>query len=159
MAQFLATRNWTIQRDREFDQVWSLEPGGGGRPVTVLLPREPSFVDYDRRLHEAITSISRAYGYSLSDLVEQVAAIRADLFFIRVDQSMTDGTIPLRQATALLDSIDQMIRVAAISAHNPQASGRGRVPDYVNEFLNDDVRMGHPRQEPGRHAPLREPQQ
>ncbi|WP_067657593.1 hypothetical protein [Nocardia harenae] len=143
VAQFLATRNWTIQRDRTVDQVWSFEPGDGARPVTVLLPREPSFVDYDRRLHEAITSISRTYGYTVTDLVEQIAAIHADLFFIRVDQSMTDGTIPLRQATALLDSIDQMIRVAAVSAHNPQASGRGRVPEYVTEFLNEDVRMGH----------------
>ncbi|MFD6162513.1 hypothetical protein ACFWF7_02850 [Nocardia sp. NPDC060256] len=143
VAQFLATRNWTIQRDRTFDQVWVLEGAAGERPVSVLLPREPSFVDYAKRLREAVIAITHTYDLALSELVEQVASIHADLFFVRVDQSMTDGTIPLRQATSLLDNIDQMIRAAAVSAHNPLASGRGRAPDLVNGFLNDDVRMGH----------------
>ncbi|MGY4098062.1 hypothetical protein ACW2Q0_00620 [Nocardia sp. R16R-3T] len=143
VAQFLATRNWTCQMDRTFDQVWVLEAARGGRPISVLLPREPSFVDYTKRLREAVSAITNTYDLALSELVEQVASIHADLFFVRVDQSMKDGTIPLRQATVLLDNIDQMIRAAAISAHKPQSSGRGRTPEFVNEFLNDDIRMGH----------------
>lgn len=143
VAQFLATRKWTIQRDRNFDQVWVLESARGTRPVSLLLPREPSFVDYSKRLREAVRAIMDTYGIALPELVEQVASIHADLFFVRVDQSMNDGTIPLRQATSLLENIDQMIRAAAVAAHNPQSSGRGRTPEYVNDFLNDDVRMGH----------------
>lgn len=36
-----------------------------------------------------------------------------------------------------------MIRSAAITADNLLASGRGRTSATVNDFLNDDVRMGH----------------
>ncbi|WP_216898502.1 hypothetical protein [Nocardia alni] len=143
VAQFLATRNWTKKVDRRFDQVWVLEEGDGQRPVSVLLPREPTFVDYDRRLREAISVLTGAYDLELPELAEKVASVRADLFFVRIDQSMRDGTIPLRQAAGMLEGIDQMIRAAALSAHNPRSSGRGRIPDYVNEFLNDDIRMGH----------------
>ncbi|MQY24127.1 hypothetical protein [Nocardia macrotermitis] len=143
IAQFLATRSWTKRFDRQFDQVWVLEREGADRPVSVLLPREPSFVDYDKCLREALTAITRAYDIELAELAEKVASVHADLFFVRVDQSMKDGTIPLRQASVLLDGIDQMIRAAALSAHNPHTSGRGRIPDYVNEFLNDGIRMGH----------------
>ncbi|MET9214828.1 MULTISPECIES: hypothetical protein [unclassified Nocardia] len=143
VAQFLATRDWTCRTDRRVDQVWVLDAGGGGRPVSVLLPRQPSFVDYPKRMREAIETIASTYELGLPELAEQVASIRADLFFIRVDQRYDDGTIPLRQASALLDSIDQMIRAAALSAHNPKTTGRGRIPDTVSEFLNEDVRMGH----------------
>jgi hypothetical protein len=145
VAQFLATRNWTCRADRKFDQVWVYEAEHGGRPASVLLPREPSFVDYQKRLREALSTVSQVYGLALSQLAEQVASVRADLFFVRVDQNMQDGTIPLRQATMLLENIDQMIRVSAMAAFNPQSTGRGRVPEVVNDFLNEDVRMGHTR--------------
>ncbi|WP_067865220.1 hypothetical protein [Nocardia shimofusensis] len=143
IAQFLATRDWTCRTDRKVDQVWVLDESGGGRPVSVLLPRTPSFVDYAKRMTEAIETISKTYDWGLPELAEKVASIRADLFYIRVDQRFDDGTIPLRQASSLLDSIDQIVRAAAIAAHNPQATGRGRIPDTVTEFLNEDVRMGH----------------
>jgi hypothetical protein len=143
VAQFLASRNWVCQVDRGFDQVWS-EPGSEGDTVSrVLLPRDKSFVDYNRRLVEALTRIGQVYDWRLSHLAEQVSAVHADLFFLRVDQSMSDGTIPLRQASKLLESIDDMIRSAAMTVMSPSSSGRGRVPNRVNNFLNDDVRMGH----------------
>ncbi|MDH6678456.1 hypothetical protein M2284_002659 [Rhodococcus sp. LBL1] len=143
LAQFLATHNWTCQSDRKFDQVW-VQPGIAGERVAIVrLPREPSFVDYSKRLHEAVGTIATVYDWRLSQLAEQVASIRADLFFIRLDQHSKDGTIPLRQASSLLDSIDVMIRSAAVTAYNPNSSGRGRIPEQVSNFLNDDLRMGH----------------
>ncbi|WP_157184881.1 hypothetical protein [Nocardia niigatensis] len=100
-------------------------------------------MDYQKRLREALVEVSRIYDLAIPQLAEKVASVRADLFLVRVDQAMPDGTIPLRQATALLESIDQMMRVSAMAAYNPQSTGRGRVPDVVSDFLNDDVRMGH----------------
>jgi hypothetical protein len=143
IAQFLAANNWTCQLDRQFDQTWLQSSDVGARSVPVLLPREPTFVDYEKRLADAVQTISRAYGWRVATLAERVAAVHADLFFIRVNQFSADGTIPLRQATVLLDSIDQMVRAAAVQAHNPASSGRGRLPVIVNDFLSDDVRMGH----------------
>jgi hypothetical protein len=143
VAQFLASKNWTIQSNLGYAQVWS-EPGEEGQQVArILLPRNTQLDDYNLRLQQAITRISDTYDWRISDLAEQIAAVRADLFFVRIDQHMADGTIPLRQATGLLDSIDDMIRSAAITADNPLASGRGRTSATVNDFLNDDVRMGH----------------
>lgn len=143
VAQFLATQNWTCQVDREFDQVW-VEPHASGDYVrSVLIPREKSFVDYGRRLTQAVTAIADIYGWRLADLAEQIAHVHADLFFVRIDQQSSDGTIPFRQATALLENIEQMIRAAALTAYNPHSTARGRVPSVVKEFLDDDVRMGH----------------
>jgi hypothetical protein len=143
LAQFLAANNWTCQADRSYDQVW-LPPADEGDFVRpVLVPRMPTFVDYRKRLAEATESVARLYRWQISQLAEQIAAIHADLFFVRVNQVSRDGTIPLRQATSLLESIDQMIRSAALTAWNPKSSGRGRVPRIVTDFLRDDLRMGH----------------
>lgn len=143
IAQFLAANSWTCQIDRTYDQVWLQPSDVGERVVPVLLPREPRFVDYQKRLVEAAHTIARAYGWRISNFAEHVAAVHADLFFVRVNQFSRDGTIPLKQATVLLNSIDQMIRSAAVHAYNPKSSGRGRLPAAVTEFLSDDIRMGH----------------
>ncbi|PPF41855.1 hypothetical protein C5B85_18210 [Pseudoclavibacter sp. AY1F1] len=143
VAQFLATQNWTIQSDLGYAQVWS-EPGAVDKLIRrILIPKDPTLDDYKVRLSQALSRISETYAWSLADLAEQIAAVSADLFFVRVDQHMTDGTIPLRQASALLESIDDMIRSAALTTANPLSTGRGRMPTLVNDFLNDDVRMGH----------------
>jgi hypothetical protein len=145
LAQFLGAHDWTIQQDRDYRQVWT-HPGisDSERPYIIQLPRNRSLVDYDRRLSEAIAATSRFYDWSLAGLAESVSSVRADLFFFRVDQSSADGTIPLKQASALLESLDAMVRSAALVAHSPGSTGRAsRVPPYVKEFLNDDVRMGH----------------
>lgn len=144
IAQFLATESWTIQQDLGWEQVWiNADVQHRGSPMYLHIPRNTGLEDYERRLAQAVEGIGQVYGWALPTIAERVSAIRADLFFVRVDQSSKDGTIPLRQASKLLESIDSMVRSAALTAHDPRGSGKGRVPDYVRDFLADDVRMGH----------------
>ncbi|MCK2032627.1 hypothetical protein [Microbacterium sp. KSW4-4] len=142
LAQFLAIQQWSLRADRTFDQIWLPNDVTEGVPP-ILLPRDQRLSDYSRRLGEAVHSIASVFGWRVSDLAEQVATIHADLFFVRVDQHSSDGTIPFSQATSLLENIEQLIRSAALTAWNPASAGRGRVPNTVKEFLSDDVRMGH----------------
>jgi hypothetical protein len=143
VVQFLAANNWTRHSSRGYDEVW-IEPGSEGQRVAaVLVPREKRLADYSRRLREALADIARVYDWGLGQLAEQVAAIHADLFFVRVDQYSQDGTIPFRQAAALLEGIDDLIRASALTAWNPLGSGKGRTPGIVQDFLEQDLRMGH----------------
>jgi len=143
IAQFLGTQSWTMQSDLGYAQVWT-EPGAAGASVArILLPIDRALDDYSKRLEQAVDRIGGVFDWRLPDLVEQIVASRADLFFVRVDQHMMDGTIPLRQASMLLENIDDMVRSAALTANNAGSTGKGRVPSVVNDFLNDDVRMGH----------------
>ncbi|WP_148284199.1 hypothetical protein [Luteimicrobium xylanilyticum] len=79
----------------------------------------------------------------MGELAERVSAIRADLFFVRIARDSADGTIPLRQASGLIDSIEKMMKAAAIVTANPLAKGTGRTSERVRNFLDDDLRMGH----------------
>lgn len=141
LSQFLATQNWTVQQESPWEQVWvNPEITHRGAPLYLHIPREKSLDDYQLRMAQAVEAIGAAYSWTLPTMAEHVSSVRADLFFVRLDQTAADGTIPLRQASELLESIDSMVRTAAIIAHNPKGTGKGRLPDYVREFLAEDVR-------------------
>lgn len=143
VAEYLATQEWACLADKPFGQLWALPNQPTGQLSSVVLPKDPNGADYYPRINESLNLLTKILGMSASELAEAVSTVHADLFFVRVDQSMQDGTIPLRQATKLLENIDQMIKSAALSAFNPYHSGRGGIPGQVRNFLEEDVRMGH----------------
>lgn len=143
VAEYLATQEWACLADKPFGQLWALPDQPTGRLSSIVLPKDPAGADYFMRINESLALLTKILGMTASELAEAVSSVHADLFFVRVDQSMQDGTIPLRQATQLLENIDQMIKSAALSAFNPFHSGRGKIPGQVRAFLEEDVRMGH----------------
>lgn len=143
ISQFLAVGDWSARSPRPKMQTWILDPGSGQRLHAVHLPLDSSLADYDKRLLEAASEIATIYDWSLGELAEQVSAVRADLYFVRIKNSSADGTIPFHQASEVLGSIEKLIRAAATRTNNPNASGKGRKAERVREFLEEDLRMGH----------------
>ncbi|MFT7841444.1 hypothetical protein Q5530_35365 [Saccharothrix sp. BKS2] len=62
---------------------------------------------------------------------------------MRLDQETIDGTIPFRQAEAILDGLFRMMRAAATTADDPTHPHRGRRSATVTDFLEEDIRLGH----------------
>lgn len=145
LHQFLAVQQWTLHSRRTFMDTWVHADDRARAAQVVHIPRDREAVDFTQRLAEAARDIATVFDWSLSELAEQVAAVHADLFYVRVGSSASDGTISLQQASVTIDAIEQMIKSAAIFAHNPHSTGRGRVPNSVTDFLAGDVRMGHTR--------------
>lgn len=145
VRQWLAAERWALVQSREgVAELWSVPDDDIRRPVkNVLLPIATSYADFARRFKSLLDDLRRAYSLSLTDLVQEIASVSTDLLFVRLDQTTIDGTIPFKQATALLNSIQKMVRAAATSAANPEHSHTGRRPAAVNEFIEDDLRFGH----------------
>lgn len=143
LSEFLAVQQWACLADKPFGQMWAHPGNLTGSISSVVLPKDPDSPDYQRRLDETVGILTTILGLTTAQLAEKVASIRADLFLVRVDQPMLDGTIPLGQATHLLQGIEKLIRAAATTAVNPHHSHRGRLPRGVNDFMERDVRMGH----------------
>lgn len=143
LEQFLATEKWSFTGEQRGGRIWRSPADIDGTSRVVFLPWDAEFVDFRKRLSEAVDEIGRYFRLSADSLMEKVASARADLFFVRVDQPMLDGTIPLSQASDLLLGIEKMVRAAATTAASPGHSHRGRLPRGVNDFMDRDVRMGH----------------
>lgn len=142
LIEYLATQEWACLAKKPFGQLWALKPKPTSTIGSVIVPALTA-EDFTVRMRETVHTLSAISDMTVSQLAEAVASIRADIMFVRFDQTMTDGTIPLKQATQALENIEQMIRAAALTAVNPYSSGRGRAPEAVRAFMDEEVRMGH----------------
>ncbi len=140
VEQYLSLSGW-VQEDLEPQQyaVWSNER----ERASLLLPFDRSLRDFDVRYREALETISSVVNLEGETLALEVVAARKDVFLLRADQATLDGSIPFVEARRLIEGVQNLLVTAAASAIRPRASTAGKKPALVNDFLRDDVRMGH----------------
>lgn len=145
VRQWLAAERWALTQEKQgIAELWSRPEGErNGKINHVLVPLAESFADYGRRFAALLDDLGRAYNLTAAELTQEIASVSTDMFFVRLDQAMADGTIPFKQATALLNSIQKMVRAAATTAADPKHSHVGRRPAAVTEFIDEDLRFGH----------------
>ncbi|MGW3030198.1 hypothetical protein ACWDCB_03085 [Streptomyces sp. NPDC001178] len=144
VRRYLAAHSWQLEASRpDVKEIWQLSDDSGQLAGRIMLPLATNFTDFAQRFNDAIFSLGQIYDWSADQLLERIMATRADLFFVRLDQEMTDGTIPFRQAETTLEALLKMLKAAATSAADPNHPHLGRRPAQVNDFLEDDVRLGH----------------
>lgn len=142
VSAYLGVTGWQLEDSFPGAETWLLYEGR--RPhARVLIPTDTTFADFDRRFEEALQRICRVYDWNAFQLANQILSSRSDLLFVRADQLIRNDSIPLRQAEHLITGAIKMMSAAALATIEPRASYRGRRPDAVHNFINDDVRMGH----------------
>ncbi|WP_436777776.1 hypothetical protein [Yinghuangia sp. YIM S09857] len=144
VAQFLAAHDWQLEaRQDRVKEIWRLPSGSGHPAVRLMLPLATEYIDYLARFTDTLTELGHIHDWDAGQLIERVAATRADLVHVRLDQPMTDGTIPFQQADNTLQALYKLLKAAATSAAAPGHSHRGRRPAVVSDFLDESVRLGH----------------
>ncbi|WP_030478381.1 hypothetical protein [Lentzea albidocapillata] len=139
VQQYLAANDWQLETQvPEVRQIWRLND-----EARIMLPLATDFVDFAQRFRDTLHSLAIVYDWDPAHLAEKITATRADLFFVRFDQMMIDGTLPFKQAEKSLDALFKMLKAAATSADDPSHSHRGRRSSTVTDFLDEDVRLGH----------------
>jgi hypothetical protein len=144
VAQFLAAHDWELEaRQDRIKEIWRSPEADGRRAERIMLPLATDYVDYPQRFADTLTALGHIHDWDAAELLERIAATRADLFHVRLDQPMTDGTIPFQQAEGTLQALLKLLKAAATSAAAPGHPHRGRRPAAVSDFLEDGVRLGH----------------
>ncbi|MBQ0954229.1 hypothetical protein [Streptomyces sp. RK76] len=144
VSQFLAAHDWELEiQQPQIKEIWRHSNVGDGRPARVMLPLATDYVDFEARFRDALEALGHIHAWDGDELRDRITGTRADLFFVRLDQPMVDGTIPFQQAEATLQSLLKMLKAAATTAADPWHSHRGRRPAGVSDFLQEDVRLGH----------------
>ncbi|MGW2391584.1 hypothetical protein ACWCYK_19085 [Streptomyces lydicamycinicus] len=144
VSQFLASHDWELeQKQPEVREVWRYRSASLGTAPRVMVPLATDFADFAPRFADTLESLGHIHDWDAGQLLEHIIATRADLFFVRLDQEMIDGTIPFQQAEKTLQAILKLMKSAATTAADPNHPNKGRRPAAVNEFLEEDVRLGH----------------
>lgn len=138
---FLRVRGWQqIQHRDGLFSIWE----SIAQDASVMLPYDNSYRDFKARLNDALYTIADIYHIKTGeDLALEIASARSDILLLRADQETVDGSIPLSEAQNLLAGVKLMLTAAACSAIRPRANNRGRRPSAVNDFIAEEVRMGH----------------
>lgn len=144
VSQFLASHDWELELQQpKVREIWRYAASPLATTPRVMIPLAADFADFTPRFVDALESLGHIHDWDAGQLLERVIATRADLFFVRLDQEMIDGTIPFQQAEKTLQALLKMMKAAATTAADPYHSHRGRRPAAVNDFLDEDVRLGH----------------
>lgn len=144
VSQYLASNDWTMQSRTDDRELWLL-PGEAGPHGRVMLPRATDYADFAERFRDTLHSLGVIYGWDASELAERIVAARADMLFVRLDQEMVDGTIPLRQGELTLEALFKLMKAAATTAEDPLHSHRGRRSSTITRFLEGEMRLGQTR--------------
>uniref|UniRef100_A0A1V2IGN7 Uncharacterized protein n=1 Tax=Pseudofrankia asymbiotica TaxID=1834516 RepID=A0A1V2IGN7_9ACTN len=143
IATFLGTEEgWTLQNADEAKEIWGLTENGNPR-ARLLLPLDPTYIDYDIRFQEAVERLCRVFDWDVEQLAARVLSARTDVVLIRADQVIQDESIPLVQARDVISGAVDMMDAAARASIQPRAQYLGQRPNAVRDFVEGDVRMGH----------------
>lgn len=141
VSSFLGASGWSIDDDSTYAERWSIPDGNG--TARVLLPTDSTFDDFDRRFNETLRALCAMNDWDVFQLANAIVSIRSDILRLRADQLIRYDSIPIKQASDLIDGAVQMMTAAARSTIEPRPSHRGARPKPVANFVDNDVRMGH----------------
>lgn len=140
VAAYLATSGWALeQMYGSGAEVWRLDH----TETRILLPKDTSYLDYNARLHDAVRLLGALHEWTPERLASSILQTRADVLYVRAEQTDLDGSIPLKQADALVGGSVRLLESAALATVSPRATYPSRRPASVVHFVNDDLRMGH----------------
>lgn len=143
VSEYLAVSPWDLERRDNVKEIWQLTNPDEESIDRLMLPLATNYTDFTDRFYDALLTLGRVNDWDANQLLEQILATRADLFFVRLDQATSDGTIPFRQAETTIEAIYKMVRFAAATAAGSRFARGGNLPASAENFLDDDIRLGH----------------
>lgn len=144
LRSYLASDGWRLVRDfpETGTELWQVRTSERLNEQ-VILPNDPTFLDFKVRLSDAVQRICDVYGWDLGTLVRLIQNNRTDLFVMRAEQDTYMDSIPLKQAEQLIHGATKLLEAAAWATYSPRAVLSGRKPNSVKDYVADDLRMGH----------------
>ena len=137
-ARSTGWRETSHVRDRS--SAWALSKDGD--EYEILIPLRTDFSDYAARIVDALQTLSVAEGRSQLALLGDLYAIAADVVRVRaLPPHAEDGTLPLRDGVALLESASDLLTFAACAALTPRQIYSNRRPQQVSDYTKS-LRLG-----------------
>lgn|GEM_PF-2712917 len=140
VEQYLSLSGWKqVELEKSTYAIWAT----ADEQASLLLPYDKHLRDFTRRYREALDTLTGFTGLEGETLALEIVSARKDVFLLRADQLTLDGSIPFLEGQRLMDGVQSLLTSAAATTIRPRASTAGNKPALVNNFMREDVRMGH----------------
>lgn len=108
-----------------------------GNIVDVILPTTDDIDDYEKRIYEALATISTALNKDVSAIISAIRYLGFEKFDIRARPDTKIATIPYQEGAQILHHGAELVRHAAIRAYTNEfrPQNRGRRPAMVDRYM------------------------
>lgn len=135
IASWLEWRGWTLS-----SSLGSIAERWSKSESSVIIPLQPSSPDFQLRWTEMLTSLGRLFSLDPDGLLLAVGRDGSDVAEFRAAGDI-DDSLPLGDASILIDSLRRAMQAAANSAIQPRSYFGHSIPDGARNFARN-VRMG-----------------
>lgn len=145
VASYLRLQGWSQQElVPERFSVWSRKDQARG-DFEVLLPMQPAFSDFGRRIKELIETLEAFERRPHMEIVEDFSTPNADIVRARLAPGGDfDGTLPLEDGAHAFQQMRELMLAAACAAVAPKQVFAKRKPDQAMKYLRE-ARIGQTR--------------
>ena len=134
LRDYLRAHGWHVAReDAGVASVWQAAQQNAR---DVLIPERPEFVDFTRRLRQALDQIAEGEGRQVSTVVEELRRLAYDVVRVVIDgAAVSSGSMPLIRAADCIYSTRDVVIASALSAHERRAVYGPRRYGSSEEYL------------------------
>ena len=142
LGAYLHSQGWTETEIIEDRAAYWLKRNDEGEEFEALVPQKASLGDYTLRVAQLLQTLSIVESRSESEIYTDIQNTQTDTIRLRFISSVFDsGTVPLAEATQMIESVRELTLAAACAAVTPRAVYAKRKPQEAMDFLKK-VRLG-----------------
>jgi hypothetical protein len=146
-SAWMRARGWALSDTRPGHSAIytkAAAPHQGEGTFEVVLPLNPAFADYVRRMAEVVEILSVEAGQPMEWVLAEVRASTFDIVRLRATgPGIGHGRVPLDIGARLFNQTRELLLAAACAAHEPRPVYRTRKPTAATEFLRQ-VKLAAP---------------
>lgn len=119
---YLRAKGWNTSYtyQNNIGSVWNLSDDHG--EAEILLPEDPSLLDYSSRIKEALRSLEKIEERPVTLIAHDICTSSTDVVRFRVSSTEAQtGSVPLVQASALVRGAESLLMAAACAAISPKS--------------------------------------
>lgn len=152
LAAYLRATGWAGQTVQGRPCTAWTRANGGGETFELEVPARADFLDYRRRISEALITVSVAESRSQLEILQDIRRAQVDVLRVRLEgPTLATGRLPLDGGSRVVARVRDALLAAACAVVEPRPSFATRKPDAAMAFVRA-ARLAPP--EMGSHVVL-----
>ncbi|MBI4747057.1 MAG: hypothetical protein HY774_01090 [Acidobacteria bacterium] len=137
LSDYLKKTGWKQERELPERVSFWVNHDQGATQRRILLPLQEHFFDFEMCIEKALKTLEAFEHRPQSEILQDIVSPGIDVIRIRLDQPVNwRNGIPLQQSLALTQTIEKMLKIAALQVVDSQMETSSSGSVLANEFLD-----------------------
>jgi hypothetical protein len=121
LFRYLVSRGWYESNSAKFTDITIMRKIVKGQEEEIVIPRDQEFADFNQRMFDVLSLLSRFENRELNDILNDLWSIGSDILRLRISGSSVDNsTIPFLDEMAIKNGLKKMLLSIACQVLEPR---------------------------------------